>query len=600
MRSLTLPALLALSLVLSTAGAHAAELNTRTRIFGIPEAADQPVTDRLIVKYRNGSTAYPSTRAETSMRVAGNRQGVSVEPLRRMANGAHVFKINRRISAEAAERMAQALRDGDPNVEYAEPDRLMQPTLVPTDAMYNQQWSLFDATAGIRAPTAWDKSSGKGIVVAVIDSGVRPHADLVANLVAGYDFISDPTMAGDGNGRDRDASDAGDGAAAGACGAGTAASRSSWHGTHVAGIVAAVNNTAGVVGVAYGAKVQPLRALGRCGGYTSDVADAIAWAAGNTVTGIPANPTPARVINLSLGGTSSCGPTMQNAINAARGKGALVVVAAGNANTNASTASPANCSGVLPVAATGITGGKASYSNFGAIVALAAPGGDGTAGILSTLNTGTTAPGADSYAAYKGTSMAAPVVSGVAALMMAAKPSLTADQVAALLKSTATPFAQACSGCGSGIVNAAAAVNAALGATTTAPAPTPAPTPAPVPTTGAIKEIEPNNTLATAQAVSTTSATTVAGALTAGDLDHYRITVAAGKRILIAVTPASTTAAGLTVYHSTGQSLLSLAGAKGAVRQISVTNAGKATLTLVARVDLSSGAPGSYTLKFTP
>jgi serine protease len=242
----------------------------------------------------------------------------------------------------------------------------------------------------------------------------------------------------------------------------------------VAGTIAALtNNGTGVAGVAYGAKVVPVRVLGKCGGYTSDIADGIIWASGGTVSGVPNIAARAQVINMSLGGSGACDTTTQNAINSARSRGTVVVVAAGNESQNASNSNPANCAGVIAVAATNKSGGKASYSNYGTIVDVAAPGGDTGAGILSTLNAGTTSPGADSYASYMGTSMATPHVAGVVALMLSANPNLTPDDVAAKLKSTARAFPAACSGCGAGIVNAAAAVNAALASTTTT---TPTPT----------------------------------------------------------------------------------------------------------------------------
>jgi serine protease len=350
----------------------------------------------------------------------------------------------------------------------------MVPLATPNDPMYSQQWDFFEATGGLRLPAAWDKSTGSGINVAVIDTGYRPHADLSGQILPGYDFIANTTIANDGNGRDSDASDPGDWTPAGSCSAGVPASdeSSSWHGTHVAGTIAAkTNNGVGVAGVAYGAKIVPARVLGRCGGYTSDIADAIVWTSGGSVTGVPANANKARVLNLSLGGSGACDATTQNAINSARSRGAVVVVAAGNSNVNASNASPANCAGVIAVAATGRSGGKASYSNYGTVVDVAAPGGDYGAGILSTLNSGTSTPASDSYASYMGTSMATPHVAGVAALMLSANPNLTPDEVEARLKSTARAFPAACPGCGAGIVDAEAAVNAALPSTApTAPA----------------------------------------------------------------------------------------------------------------------------------
>ncbi|MEO1574237.1 MAG: S8 family peptidase, partial [Pseudomonadota bacterium] len=333
----------------------------------------------------------------------------------------------------------------------------------------------FENTGGMRLPTAWDSSTGSGVVVAVIDTGYRPHGDLNANLLPGYDMISNTFVARDGGGRDSDARDPGDWSTAGECGAGQPARSSSWHGTHVAGTVSArTNNNAGVAGVAYGAKVVPIRALGRCGGLTSDIADSIRWAAGGSVSGVPSNANPAKVLNLSLGGSGACSSTTQSAINSARGNGAVVVVAAGNSNVNASNANPANCSGVVTVASTNRSGGKSYFSNFGAVVDVAAPGGDIRAsasnGVLSTLNTGSTTPGSDNYAFYQGTSMAAPHVAGVAALMLAVDGSLTPNEIEATLKSTARSFPSTCSQCGSGIVDAAAAV-AAVGSTPPPPPP---------------------------------------------------------------------------------------------------------------------------------
>ncbi|WP_425530384.1 S8 family peptidase [Xanthomonas campestris] len=273
--------------------------------------------------------------------------------------------------------------------------------------------------------------------------------------------MSDATTARDGNGRDSNAADEGDWYAANECGAGIPAASSSWHGTHVAGTVAAVtNNTTGVAGTAYGAKVVPVRVLGKCGGSLSDIADAIVWASGGTVSGIPANANPAEVINMSLGGGGSCSTTMQNAINGAVSRGTTVVVAAGNDASNVSGSLPANCANVIAVAATTSAGAKASYSNFGTGIDVSAPG----SAILSTLNSGTTTPGSASYASYNGTSMASPHVAGVVALVQSVAPTaLTPAAVETLLKNTARALPGACSGgCGAGIVNADAAVTAAI------------------------------------------------------------------------------------------------------------------------------------------
>jgi len=604
-----------LPLSLALAAAVAGCLLTPAAQARAVEEADAParawqvqagVTDRLIVKYRSGSGAFPTVGAQRAAEVAGNRHGVRISALRQMGSGAQVYRLSRAMGQAEAEVLAASLRSGDANVEFAEPDRLLHPMLVTDDAMLAQQWSLSDATAGIRAPAAWDRAIGTGIVVAVIDTGVRPHADLVANLLPGYDFITDTQVAADGNGRDADAYDPGDAAAAGVCGSGTAASKSSWHGTHVAGIVAAAaRNGAGIAGVAFGARILPLRALGRCGGYTSDIADAVTWGAGGSVSGLPANANPARVINLSLGSTGSCSQTMQNAINGARAKGAVVVVAAGNSNADAATASPANCAGVVVVAATGKTGGKASYSNTGALVTLAAPGGDTGAGILSTLNAGTTVPAADSYASYMGTSMATPVVSGIAALMLSANKNLTPDQVAAMLKSSARAFPAACAKCGAGLADASAAVAlaaAGAGSSTPAPAPTPTPTPvvtpapAPAPVVATVAELEPNDTLAKAQVLAAVPAKVAGTIATTTDLDHFKVSVPAGKKLTATLSAGATSGFGLAVYNASGQALLVVPGVVGRQQQVVITNSGSTPVSLALRISRSSGATGAYQL----
>ncbi len=182
------------------------------------------------------------------------------------------------------------------------------------------------------------------------------------------------------------------------------------------------------------------------------------------VNGVPANPNPATVINLSLGGPGTCSATLNNAITAAVTRGSAVVVAAGNSNMDVSTSVPANCANVIAVAATTSAGAKASFSNFGNGVDIAAPG----QSIVSTLNTGTTVPGNPAYAVYSGTSMAAPHVAGVVALMQSvALNPLTPATVKALLKASARPLPVACTqGCGAGLVNADGAVAAVIASTT--------------------------------------------------------------------------------------------------------------------------------------
>ncbi|WP_204760466.1 S8 family serine peptidase [Lentzea nigeriaca] len=436
--------------------------------------------ERLIVGYKPG-TAEASSDSAASDDV--RQKGKSLH--RRMASGAVVVDLGSKTSN--ADSTIQAFK-ADPDVAYVEPDLLMQPLADPNDTDYSRQWDLFEATAGMNVPGAWSSSTGAGVTVAVIDTGYVAHSDLSAKIVAGYDFVSDASRARDGGGRDSNPADEGDWMKAGDCGTDANGNpsppsdqNSSWHGTHVAGTIAAsTNNSKGIAGIAYDAKIQPVRVLAQCGGSTSDIADAITWASGGTVSGVPANPTPAKVINMSLGGQSSCSTTYQNAINGAINRGTTVVVAAGNSNMNAANFTPANCSGVITVAATSREGNKAFYSNYGSRIDIAAPGGEtrrgtdtpGTIttpenGIYSTLNSGATTPGAETYKPYQGTSMAAPHIAGLAALLAAKKPSLTPAQIKDLIKTNARPLPGTCSGgCGAGLADAAKTVNAV---TTTPP-----------------------------------------------------------------------------------------------------------------------------------
>lgn len=442
-----------------------------------------PVT-RVIVKYKENQTdnltrTLPAVvaqqrRAERMQAKAerfSQRAGERVKFVRETALERHaVFSAERRLSAqETADLLSQLAADDE--VEFVEEDQLLQVALTPNDTQYANQWHYYESTGGIRAPAAWDRATGQGVVVAVLDTGYRPHVDLNANILPGYDMISDTFIGNDGNGRDSDARDPGDWTNVGECGGGqpTSFRASSWHGTHVAGTIAAVsNNNNGVAGVAFNAKVVPVRVLGKCGGYTSDIADGIIWAAGGTVSGVPANANPASVINMSLGGSGTCSSTTQNAINQARSRGAVVVVAAGNSNANANNFNPGNCAGVINVAATNRQGGRAYYSNYGTSIDVAAPGGamnsaNDPAGVLSTYNSGSTTPSTDSYGYSQGTSMAAPHVAGVAALIKQVKPAATPDEIETILKNTARSFPASCSGCGTGIIDANAAVQAAQG-----------------------------------------------------------------------------------------------------------------------------------------
>lgn len=425
--------------------------------------------ERLIVGYKSGATeANSNTAADADARAKGEKAGEDLDFQRRLGTGAALVDLGAELKkADVADVIAQY--QADPQVAYVVPDRINKPLADPNDTEYSKQWDLFEATAGMNVPGAWATSTGSGVTVAVIDTGYVTHSDVAGNIVAGYDFISDTAVSVDGDGRDSNPADPGDWYATDECGTGTGSSNSSWHGTHVAGTIAAVtNNSKGVAGIAYNAKVSPLRVLGKCGGYDSDIIDAITWASGGTVSGVPANTNVAKVINMSLGGSGACTSATQTAITAAVNRGTTVVVAAGNENSNTSGFSPSSCSNVINVAATSRTGARASYSNYGTLVDIAAPGGQtstGTAnGILSTLNSGTKTASTESYAYYQGTSMATPHIAGLVALMKSANSSLTPAQIESAIKTNARALPGACTGgCGAGLADATKTVQAVSG-----------------------------------------------------------------------------------------------------------------------------------------
>jgi serine protease len=399
--------------------------------------------------------------------------GATLTYLREMSGDAHIIRLPQKLPLEQVEQIAKQLTYL-PEVEYAEPDRIVRHTLTPNDPRYGDQWHYYESTGGINAPAAWDITTGSNaIVVAILDTGVTDHPDLTRSVPGlGYDFVSE-AISNDGDGRDSDPRDPG-----GPCGS---RNYSSWHGTHVAGTIGAVsNNGVGVAGVNWTSPLLHVRVLGACGGYSSDIIDGMRWAAGLAVPGVPTNTYPARVLNLSLVGQYRCPFYWQSAINDVTARGAVVVVAAGNANQDAANFTPAGCNGVITVAATDRDGSRAWFSNFGAAVEISAPG----VNVLSTWNTGTTTPGAATYTWMSGTSMAAPHVSGVVSLMLSRNPSLTPAQVLAILQQTARrfPVGSTCttSLCGSGIVDAEAAIRSAGDAIPT-PTPLPSPTPSPTP-----------------------------------------------------------------------------------------------------------------------
>lgn len=427
----------------------------------------------LIIKYRVPELVTLSRNngvlpAEELARLRG-LMGTSLVGSRAMSGDAFVVNFDEPVTLTNALQMARLL-DNDPNIVHTSPNEIVQAHLVPNDTNFNLQWSLTNPTGGIDAPKAWDLTTGSAnTVVAVVDTGILAHPEFAGRILQGYDFISDPRRSNDGDGRDASATDAGDWVPANYCGTGTPAKNSSWHGTHVAGIIAATgNNGSGIAGLDWRTRILPVRVLGRCGGDTADIVDGMRWAAGLPVPGVPANPTPARVINMSLGGNTPCylKPAEQEATIEILAVGAALVVSAGNSNDDAANYSPAGCFGVLTIGATGPTGDRASYSNYGDLTLdLSAPGGDSGAGILSTFATGTQSdPGNATWAYKQGTSQAAPHVSGTVALMLAVNPSLTIAQIRDILRGTAKPFAAGtiCAqrgDCGYGLLNASTAVD---------------------------------------------------------------------------------------------------------------------------------------------
>lgn len=435
---------LCLSLAMATLGLAASTPAT---------AASEP-TKRYIVHFDD----------TVSMRVAGAgltrasaQRGSSMRHVRRLAGGGELFELSAR---------EVGVLEKTPGIVAVEEDRVVTLAANIIDPLWRRQWYMHDPRVGIEAPVAWSETRGEGAVVAVLDSGVTPHPELDGQLLPGYDFIADAKVARDGDGRDANPADEGDWTEPGDCGS-TRSTPSSWHGTHVTGIVVArAGNLPGIVGVAPEAKVVPVRVIGRCGGRLSDVADAIVWASGGEVAGVPRR-APVDVINLSLRMPGTCGMAMGRAIAQARSRGTAVVAAAGNDSIKASGVSPANCPGVISVAALARDGSMAWYSNYGDGVTVAAPGGSlggpGVDDILSSVDAGQRGRQRPIFKYYAGTSMAAPQVAGLVALMRSVDPLIGVDEITAQLIDNARPLPGPCpKGCGAGLIDAGATVDAVV------------------------------------------------------------------------------------------------------------------------------------------
>jgi serine protease len=442
--------------------------------------AEVAPTDRLIVKWRDASS---TTRiADDKVAALAERRGKRLAAGRVIGGGMSVVKLDRARAGADLDALVADLRS-DPAVELVEPDRRVKAlAYVPNDPLFaSGQWYLKSAQpSAIRADAAWDVTKGGGtpstspIVVAVLDTGVRfNHPDLVGKLVSGFDFVNLPVAAGDGDGWDGDASDEGDFITAGElasgpfsgnkCGGGSNEDQptdSSWHGTRVAGMIAAnTDNGIGIAGTGFNIRVQPVRVLSKCGGFNSDVLAGMYWAAGLApplgllAGGVvpPVNATPAQILNMSLGSTGACDAMYTTAANDITAHGVLIIASAGNDGTD--VGSPANCPGVMAVAGVRHVGTKVGFSDLGSAVAIAAPAGNcvntapGSPCLFSldtTTNAGLTTPGANTFTnqinSNVGTSFASPLAAGVASLMKAVNPALTPVALIARMKSSARPF----------------------------------------------------------------------------------------------------------------------------------------------------------------
>ncbi|HXR20004.1 MAG TPA: S8 family serine peptidase [Steroidobacteraceae bacterium] len=480
--------------------------------------ADPSATDQVIVKWRDSGVAavqLPSIEQRAARLRAVS--GADVQPVHTLYGRVDVLRVERPMTPYAMGPLLAQLRV-DPGVEYAEPDGwrfIEQNTLdtLPNDPHFSAgsdangswlgQWYLLPSSSttpsAISATTAWHTTTGaSSVIVAVIDTGIiTAHPDLASKLLPGYDFVSCDQgntagsaqcsaagsaatyyFANDGQDWHADASDPGDWISAAdvalslfqnaGC---TTTAPSSWHGTKVAGVIGAItNNGIGIAGIAPATMLLPIRAIGVCTGRVSDIAAAITWAYGGAVTGVPTNPSPANIINLSLGAATACSATEQDAVAGALAANVLVVAAAGNAGGPVNA--PANCSGVLSVAGLRAAGTKVGYSSLSstaAAVSIAAPAGNCVNttstepcaySIETTSDAGSTTPSSTpgfytyallnpSYldgggnadnAANVGTSFAAPMASGVAALMLADTPSMTPSQLIARMQSSALSF----------------------------------------------------------------------------------------------------------------------------------------------------------------
>jgi serine protease len=427
-----------------------------------PAASATAPAERFIVKLRATPVSSGLQAAPAQIRALAARTGLTLLEVRHIVSGMHLMRVQPRGGESAAQTLAR-LR-GDSRVEYAVVDQRRYALAQPDDPLFVNQWDLQnEQPSATNAVTAWNTTTGSpGLVIADLDTGVRfDHPDLrnasANRLLPGYNMISNPAVANNSYGRGPDASDPGDWVSASDLQnpvfANCTVTNSSWHGTRTAGILGAItNNLMGIAGMTWQGWVEPVRVLGKCGGYDSDIIAGMAWAAGNFVEGVPANPYPAQILNMSLGAVGSCPASYQQMVDELVVEGVLMVVSAGN--EGGPVDAPANCAGVAGIAGLRQVGTKVGYSSLGPEIALSAPAGNCVntgAGqpclfsIETTTNSGTTVPETNTYTnEYNynvGTSFAAPIVSGIAGLMLAVNGNLTAGQLIGRLQAGAsTPF----------------------------------------------------------------------------------------------------------------------------------------------------------------
>ena len=435
----------------------------------LAQAGAEPASSaRLIIKFR------PTARTETEarrqildhsdrVRNLATRSGLSLRGSRDLGNRLVGIAMTATQTGARLDTALAALR-ADPEIEFAEVDQRRFARALPSDPLYASQWYLQGVeTAATNFEQAWDTTTGDaGTVIAVLDTGVRfEHPDLAGRVLPGYDFVSGESAlsfasANDGNDWDSDASDPGDWvtnteSVSGPL-AGCDPDSSSWHGTRVAAMIgAATNNSVGMAGGNWNGSVLPVRVLGKCGGYDSDIIAGLRWAAGLPVAGVPTNTTPATILNMSLGGAGTCSAAYLDVVADLAAAGVLVIASAGN--DSGPVESPANCAGVLAVGGLRHVGTKVGYSSLGAEVGISAPAGNCpdvnttflcSLSLITATDTGLTGPVSSSYtddANYNiGTSFSAPIVSAVAGLMRSVNDQLTPDELITRIKAGARPF----------------------------------------------------------------------------------------------------------------------------------------------------------------